>query len=174
MYFNFFDAAQKRGGFVRIGNRRNERYAKTTICLYERDGSVLFNVKRAEIADNARFEAGGMRFAVETPFERLQVGYRGKARGGFLHRGRTLTLVRDIQIDTGCVGEEEFHDRIRVTLTCMDGQKLEVTGRVLSLIPLRNRKNGKTTRISEGMTEWSCEGRTGYGLSEYLDQLPAA
>jgi hypothetical protein len=43
---------------------------------------------------------------------------------------------------------------------------------VLSLIPLRHRKDGKTTRISEGMTEWSCEGRTGYGLSEYLDQLP--
>ena len=60
----------------------------------------------------------------------------------------------------------------RATLTCVDGQQLEVTGRVLSLIPLRNRKNGKTTRISEGMTEWSCEGRTGYGLSEYLDQVP--
>jgi hypothetical protein len=66
MYFNFFDAAQRRGGFVRIGNRPNERYAETTICLYEPDGSVLFNFKRAEIADNARFEAGGMRFEVET------------------------------------------------------------------------------------------------------------
>ncbi len=27
------------------------------------------------------------------------------------------------------------------------------------------------TRISEGMTEWRCDGRTGYGLSEYLDQI---
>ena len=39
------------------------------------------------------------------------------------------------------------------------------------MIPLRNRKGGRTTRISEGMTEWTCEGRTGYGLSEYLDQM---
>ena len=27
------------------------------------------------------------------------------------------------------------------------------------------------TRISEGMTEWRCDGRVGYGLSEYLDQI---
>ena len=27
------------------------------------------------------------------------------------------------------------------------------------------------TRISEGVTEWRCQGRTGHGLSEYLDQI---
>jgi hypothetical protein len=28
------------------------------------------------------------------------------------------------------------------------------------------------TRISEGMTEWTlADGRVGYGLSEYLDQI---
>jgi hypothetical protein len=27
------------------------------------------------------------------------------------------------------------------------------------------------TRISEGMTEWRCDGKVGYGLSEYLDQI---
>ncbi len=48
---------------------------------------------------------------------------------------------------------------------------LEVEGRVLSMIPLRNRRDGRTTRIAEGMTEWRCQGRTGYGLSEYLDQV---
>lgn len=26
-------------------------------------------------------------------------------------------------------------------------------------------------RIGEGMPDWSCQGRTRYGLSEYLDQL---
>ncbi|RIL05078.1 MAG: hypothetical protein DCC71_11675 [Proteobacteria bacterium] len=293
MYFNFFDAGQRRGGFVRIGNRPNERYAETTICLYEPDGSVLFNFKRAEIADNARFEAGGMRFETEIPFEKLRASYRGKAcrlaepramnepgrafkenpfvpvsldlaiagvgpmfggeptehregemefarghyeqhhratgtleiderrfaldgfglrdhswgprswqapayyrwltanfgpdfgfmgslvvrpdggetRGGFVHRGRELVLVRGIEIDTEWSGPERFHDRIRATLRCADGKDLLVEGRVLSLIPLRNRRDGRTTRITEGMTEWRCEGRVGYGLSEYLDQV---
>ena len=27
------------------------------------------------------------------------------------------------------------------------------------------------TRISEGMTEWRSDGRVGFGLSEYLDQI---
>ena len=43
---------------------------------------------------------------------------------------------------------------------------------MLNLIPLRNRRDGRVTRISEGLTEWTLEdGRVGYGLSEYLDQI---
>lgn len=293
MYFNFFDAERRLGGFLRIGNRPNEGHAETTLCLYQPDGSVLFNFKRAAIADNARFEAGGMRFTVAAPFERLRVAYAGKAcllreplamrepgrafkenpfvpvelaleiegvgpmfggeptehrpdemefarghyeqhhrahgrlavggqetavdgyglrdhswgprswqaprsyrwltanfgpdfgfmgswilrpdgvetRGGFVHRGRTLALVKDIRIDTEFAGPEQLHERIHATLTCADDTELAVEGRVLSLIPLRNRRDGRVTRISEGMTEWRCEGRTGYGLSEYLDQV---
>ena len=46
------------------------------------------------------------------------------------------------------------------------------TGRVLNLIPLRNRRDGLVTRISEGLTEWTLDdGRVGHGLSEYLDQI---
>ena len=46
----------------------------------------------------------------------------------------------------------------------------------MSLVPLRNRRvapDGEklVTRISEGMTRWTWNGRTGYGLSEYLDQI---
>ena len=45
-------------------------------------------------------------------------------------------------------------------------------GEVLSLVPLRNRRDDKITRISEGMTRWRmADGRVGYGLSEYLDQI---
>jgi hypothetical protein len=47
----------------------------------------------------------------------------------------------------------------------------------MNLIPLRNRRpdpdgNMLVTRISEGITEWTLDdGRVGYGLSEYLDQI---
>jgi hypothetical protein len=94
-----------------------------------------------------------------------------ETRGGFVHRGRDLVLVKDLEIETDYTGPERVHDRIRATLTCADGAQLSVEGRVLSLIPLRNRRDGRVTRISEGMTEWRCEGRIGYGLSEYLDQI---
>jgi hypothetical protein len=294
MYFNFFDPEIRRGGFLRIGNRPNERYAETTVCLYQPDGSVLFHFQRPEIEGNGAFDAGGMRFEVDRPFEQLRVAYRGKAcrlkepmemldpraaftanpfvpvevelgiegvgpmaggertrprsdheqefarghyeqhhravgslvigderfsfrglglrdhswgprswqapafyrwltanfdedfgfmgslvasrdgsetRGGFVHRGRELVAVRGLELDTDWSSPERVHERIRLRLDCVDGEQLEVEGRVLSLIPLRNRKNGRVTRISEGLTEWTCEGRTGYGLSEYLDQV---
>jgi hypothetical protein len=294
MYFNFFDAGQRRGGFLRIGNRPNEGHAEMTVCLYEPDGSVLFNFKRPEIGDSCRFEAGGARFVVETPFESLRIGYEGKAcrlarplemsdpksafrsnpfvevrldlgiegvgpmfggervggasahemefakghyeqhhrargnleiagapfsfdglglrdhswgprtwqapawyrwltanlgddlgfmasivaskdgsetRGGFVHRGKELILVKDVVLETEWTGPERVHERLHVVLSCVDGSTLEVEGRVLSLIPLRNRRAGQTTRISEGMTEWTGAGRIGHGLSEYLDQV---
>ena len=58
------------------------------------------------------------------------------------------------------------------------GAIYELDGRALSLIPLRNRRqdaNGRElhTRITEAMTEFRCNGLTGYGMAEYLDQLIA-
>jgi hypothetical protein len=295
MYFNFFDRGKRLGGFLRIGNRPNEGAAETTVCLYRADGSVLFNFKRPAIEGNDRYEAGGARFEVVRPFERLRIAYAGKAcclkdplgmsdpraafaanpfvpveleleiagvgpvfggerlgaapregemefarghyeqhhratgrvaidgdavafdglglrdhswgprswqaplyyrwltgnfgedfgfaatwiatrdggvvRGGFVHRGPRLLPVRDLELETDWTGEARFHHRIRARLVCEGDESLEVAGRVLSLIPLRNRRGGSTTRISEGLTEWTCQGRTGYGLSEYLDQI---
>jgi hypothetical protein len=94
-------------------------------------------------------------------------------KGGFVHRGQDVARVHSLELETEWVdgsNDERYHDRIRARLSCDDGNELEIEGRVLSLIPLRNRRGGKTTRISEGLTEWTWEGRTGYGLSEYLEQ----
>ena len=52
-----------------------------------------------------------------------------------------------------------------------DDHVYEVEGDVWSNIPLRNRREHMVTRITEGMTRWSCEGLEGAGLSEYLDQI---
>ena len=94
-----------------------------------------------------------------------------EVRAGFLQRGKQLVLVRHVEIETQWTGSEKLHDRLQARLTCADGEVLEIEGRVLSLIPLRNRRDGRTTRIAEGMTEWRWGDRVGYGLSEYLDHL---
>jgi hypothetical protein len=52
-----------------------------------------------------------------------------------------------------------------------DDHTYEVDGDVWSNIPLRNRREGMVTRITEGMTRWRCGEHTGGGLSEYLDQI---
>jgi hypothetical protein len=300
MYFNLYDPAQGVGGWFRCGNRANEGYAEMTVCLYLPGGRVGFMFKRAEIANNDAFDAGGIRFDVLEPFQRLDVTYSGKVvvlddplqmadpkkaftenpyaecevrieysgvsamfggepdephekpgeefakghyeqliagkgsirvgdeewevdgfglrdhswgprywqapwyyrwltanfgpdfgfmgsrvarrdgegtRGGFVWEDGELHLCRDFEISTEWQGEDTYHQHISATLR--SGEKeWKVTGKVLDLIPLRNRRPDPdtgdmlVTRISEGMTEWTLDdGRTGYGLSEYLDQI---
>jgi hypothetical protein len=95
--------------------------------------------------------------------------------GGMVLRDGEYEHVRDAHIETEWEGTDRYHRALRATAST-DRGTYEITGQVLNLIPLRNRRttpDGEqlVTRISEGMTEWRCEGRTGYGLSEYLDQI---
>jgi hypothetical protein len=77
MFFNFFDDRLKVGGFVRIGNRVNERHAEVTFCVFLPDGSVLLQWGRPSIASNDTFDAAGLRFDVVEPARRLSVRYEG-------------------------------------------------------------------------------------------------
>ncbi len=52
-----------------------------------------------------------------------------------------------------------------------DDAEYPVHGTVWSNIPLRNRREGMVTRITEGMTTWRCGDLVGSGLAEYLDQI---
>ncbi|MBM4334309.1 MAG: hypothetical protein FJ108_00155 [Deltaproteobacteria bacterium] len=79
VYFNFFDRAQNRGGFLRIGNRANEKQAEMTVIVYNADGSALFNYKRPAIESNDGWNAGGLEVTVLVPGEKLRTRYEGSA-----------------------------------------------------------------------------------------------
>lgn len=295
MYFNFFDRARKSGGFVRLGNRANEGYAEMTVALFLPDGSVLFQYQRPEIHANDAMDAGGMRFEVIEPMERLRTTYDGSAvhlaepaqmadpreafknnprrvvkldlvheaagpaygssgstreitdpgqefakahyeqhmrvRGsvsldretveidglglrdhswgprywqaihsyrwltinfapdfgmmvskiwqtperarerGVVVRGEKMELVTGVDIDTRFEPNGLYHRELDAHLKLASGERLDVSGRVMGFIPLRNRREGMTTHVGEGMTEFRCGAAVGYGLSEYLDQV---
>jgi hypothetical protein len=296
MYFNFFDASQSIGGFVRMGNRANEHNAEMTVTLYARDGRVLFMFKRPQIENNDAFDAGGLRFEVLEPGQLLHTVYEGslldmkdptqmadpkeafannprivaridlehdavgpmygsagsdaesdlpadqqfarahyeqhmavkgtiqlgdetleingyglrdhswgprywqaiesyewltmnfgpdfgamvsivrrdaehQRRGGVIIRGDELIAVRDAEITAEFADNGLYHKTVHAKLTTQDGEVLEIDGTVKGFIPLRNRRDGLTTHIGEGMTEWHCGDQTGYGLSEFLRQV---
>jgi len=96
-------------------------------------------------------------------------------RGGFVWDGDALHLCDDFRIRSSW-DEEHYHSTLDAELVAGD-RTWAVHGHVLRLIPLRNRRRDDegrelVTRISEGLTRWTLDdGRTGYGLSEYLDQI---
>jgi len=95
--------------------------------------------------------------------------------GGMVFADGAYDLISECAIDTDW-DENGYQTGLRAKVKTRGGKSYEVEGKVLSLIPLRNRRatpDGKelNTRITEGMTEYRCDGKVGYGLSEYLDQI---
>ena len=95
-------------------------------------------------------------------------------QGSMVLENGAYTLLREVSIEA-----EYDADDCQTRMRCVaksDTRSYEVTGEVMSLIPLRNRRTSPdgeamTTRITEGMTRYECDGQVGYGLSEFLDQI---
>jgi hypothetical protein len=106
----------------------------------------------------------------------INVGPDGKARGGgvMLKDGKYERLA---SVDMKSEYDKNYSQTsLRADVTTLSGEKFEVTGEVISLVPLRNRRTSPDgvemmTRITEGFTEYKAKGMVGYGLSEYLDQM---
>jgi hypothetical protein len=95
-------------------------------------------------------------------------------RSGMVLRDGDYALINDARIESEW--DENWYQTTLRAWAKTDEREYEVTGRVISMIPLRNRRtrddgSSLVTRITEGMTEYTCDGKTGYGLSEYLDQI---
>jgi len=95
--------------------------------------------------------------------------------GGMVLRDGKYEHVHDATLTTEWEGDDRYHRSLTATAVTPEAS-YEITGEVLNLIPLRNRRTTPdgdrlVTRISEGLTEWRCDDKVGYGLSEYLDQI---
>jgi hypothetical protein len=96
-------------------------------------------------------------------------------QGGMVFKDGVYDHITVCEMDSDW-DENGYQTALRVKVRTKGGQAFEVTGKVLSLIPLRSRRKGPdgselNTRITEGMTEYRCGDLVGYGLSEYLDQI---
>jgi hypothetical protein len=106
----------------------------------------------------------------------IVTGAEGEPRqGGMVFRNGVYDLISECVMDTDW-DENGYQTALRAKVKTRAGKSYEVEGKVLSLIPLRSRRKGAdgselNTRITEGFTEYRCEGLVGYGLSEYLDQI---
>jgi hypothetical protein len=95
----------------------------------------------------------------------------GSRVGGVFHKGQDLIRITEAEVETGYEGDTNYHSSLTARVKLENGDEHTIEGTVRGFIPLRNRRSGMFTHIGEGMTEYVLDGtRTGYGLSEYLDQ----
>jgi len=108
----------------------------------------------------------------------LSVIDRGEGRSpsasGMVLVGDEYHKVLDCRVDADW-NENGEQTTMRAWAKTAD-REYELTGEVLSMIPLRNRRTTPEgeqlhTRITEAMTRYECDGKVGIGMSEFLDQV---
>ncbi|MDP9901006.1 DUF7064 domain-containing protein [Variovorax ginsengisoli] len=94
---------------------------------------------------------------------------------GFVHEDGEMLHVHDIALETDYDAQ---HYPTGFRLRCSDerGRIYAITGETLNAVPCRHVRSladgaTDTTRIMESMTRYTCNGKVGYGLAEYMDHV---
>lgn len=108
-------------------------------------------------------------------FNVMSNGKGGVAPSGMVLRDGKYDHITACELESDW-DQNDYQTALRARIETESGATYDIEGKVLSLIPLRNRRttpDGETlqTRLTEGMTEYRCGDRIGYGMSEYLDQI---
>ncbi len=113
-------------------------------------------------------------FSGETHFGGIRIG----TEAGDLHRGWVWhegesTSVAEWKVRTELEDDGVTHKVTHLTVVDKRGRSHELRADILRVDPgpAGIRPNG--TIVNEGLARWTYEGRTGYGISEYLHQLDA-
>jgi hypothetical protein len=90
---------------------------------------------------------------------------------GFLCHGGRNYPVRRAELSTEFEDDGRTQRSLRFTFEDTSGKTIEVAGEVLTVIPLDLRARGHNTMVNEGLARYTFEGRSAYGIAEYLHQI---
>ena len=78
VYVNGFEVDRGIGGWMRIGNRPNEKHAEVQLCFYLTDGRLACQFLRPQLSGNTDFASGGLAYRVVTPSKEVEMSYEGE------------------------------------------------------------------------------------------------
>ena len=108
----------------------------------------------------------------ETHFGGIRIG----TDAGDLHRGWVWTdgeasSIKEWKVTSEVAADGVTHTATHVHATDKRGRVHQLDAEVLRVSPGPAGVKPNTTIVNEGLARWTYEGRTGYGISEYLHQL---
>lgn len=108
----------------------------------------------------------------DTHFGGIRIGTdAGDLHRGWVWKDGTHSSIREWKVTSDLDDDGVTHTATHVVATDKDGRTHELHARVLRVEPGRAGVRPNTTIVNEGLAAWTYEGRTGYGISEYLHQL---
>lgn len=111
------------------------------------------------IGDDTHF--GGIRIGTEA----------GDLHRGWVWTGGEATSVKEWAVKTELEDDGVTHKVSHVTVTDKRGRRHELRADLLRVDPGNAGIRPNATIVNEGLARWTYEGRTGYGIAEYLHQL---
>jgi hypothetical protein len=107
-----------------------------------------------------------------THFGGIRIGTpAGDLHRGWVWRDGESTSIRRWDVTSELADDGVTHRVSHVKATDKRDRVHELTGEVLRVYGVPHRTGERSTVVNEGLARWTYEGRTGYGISEYLHQL---
>ena len=113
------------------------------------------------IDDNTHF--GGIRIGTDA----------GDLHRGWVWKDGSNASIAEWKVTSDLEDDGVTHKTTYVVATDKDGKTHELRADLLRVEPGPAGVRPNTTIVNEGLAKWTYEGRSGYGISEYLHQLDA-
>jgi len=107
-----------------------------------------------------------------THFGGIRIGTpAGDLHRGWVWRDGEATSITRWDVRSELADDGVTHKVSHVTATDKAGRTHKLRGEILRVYGVPHRTGERSTVVNEGLARWTYEGRTGYGISEYLHQL---
>jgi hypothetical protein len=108
----------------------------------------------------------------DTHFGGIRIGTpAGDLHRGWVWRDGEATSIADWHVTSELADDGVTHRVSHVTATDKAGRTHELRADILRVYGVPRKTGERYTVVNEGLARWTYEGRTGYGISEYLHQL---
>jgi len=111
----------------------------------------------------------------DTHFGGIRIGTpAGDLHRGWVWRDGEATSIRTWDVTSELADDGVTHRVSDVRATDKAGRVHELRADILRVYGVPRKTGDRYTVVNEGLARWTYEGRTGYGISEYLHQLDEA